>query len=440
MKIIEISQEEFDSIAKNHEYANPWQTSNFAKAANALGYETLFLGFEDGGATKGCTLLLTKNVYIGQSVSYAPRGILIDYEDYKLLQSALNCLKKYLNERKIMSFTMDPPIILSVRNKHGEERKEGNNSGVDKKLDALLHGGENIKANIYARNIMEIIRKKADFEYRGGNLYFEGILPRWYAMTNLPINAKNLLAKIDKRARNKLRKAIKLGVEVLKDETKDIENIYNMAKENFNRPIEYYKNFIENNEDCEIYIARINSEKYVNNSKILYEREIEKNEYLNKVIQEKSREGKKINKVLNQKMESDKIISSYKEHLVSSTQTLKDYPDGKIVAYCIITKTGNNVQIFEDGYMKEHGNVAALSLLRWKILEHFSDSNYRTFYFGAITGEFQKKQNRLYGINQSRLSLRGSVIEYIGEFGIMTNKAMYNLYLASVIDRHKFRL
>lgn len=438
MKIIEISQEEFDSIAKSHEYANPWQTSNFAKAANALGYETLFLGFEDAGALKGCTLLLTKNVYLGQSISYAPRGILIDYEDYKLLQSALDTLKRYLNDRKIMSFTMDPPVILSIRNKYGELKQDS--TGVDKKLDAILHGGDVIKANMYARNIMDVIKKKADFEYRGENLYFEGILPRWYAITNLPINAKKLLMNIDKRARNKLRKSIRLGVEVLRDETKNIESIYNIAKQNFKRPIEYYKNFIENNEDCEIYIARINSEKYVNNSKILYEREIERNELLNRSIQEKSREGKKINKLLNQKMESDKIISSYKEHLVISTQTLKDYPDGKIIAYCIVTKTGNNIEIFEDGYLKEHGNVAALSLLRWKILEHFSDSNYRTFNFGPITGEFERKQNRMYGINQARLSLRGNVLEYIGEFGIMTNRAMYNLYLASVIDRHKFKI
>lgn len=438
MRIIEIKQEEFDSMARNHEYANPWQTSNFGKAAEALGYETLYLGFEDGGAIKGCTLLLTKNVFSGQSISYAPRGILIDFEDYKLLHSALEKLKDYLNDRKIMSFTMDPPIILSVRNKHGELKQDS--TGVDKKLDAILHGGDVIKANIYARNIMEIIRKKADFEYRGENLYFEGILPRWYAITNLPINAKTLLAKIDKRARNKLRKAAKLGVEILRDETKNIDNIYHIAKENFKKPIEYYKNFIENNEDCEIYLAKIDSEKYVNNSKVLYEREIERNELLNRIIQEKSRNGKRMNKVLNQKMESDKIINSYKEHLVMSTQTLKDYPNGKIIAYCIVTKNGNNVSIFEDGYSKEYGNVAALSLLRWKILEHYSNSNFRTFNFGPITGEFKKKQNRMYGINQSRLSLRGNILEYVGEFGIMTNKTMYNLYLAAVRDRHKFRI
>lgn len=438
MKIVELRPDEFDNYAKNHEYANPWQTSYFGKAAQTLGYETLYLGIEDGGAIKGCTLLLTKNVYLGQSISYAPRGILVDYDDYKFLENSLKVLKEYLADRKIMSLTMDPPIILSVRNKHGNLKEDS--KGVDKKLDAILHGGDIIKANPYAQNIREVIIKKANFEYRGENLYFEGILPRWYAITTLPINAKTLLNKIDKRARTKLRKAAKLGIEILKDETKDIEKFYDIAKNNFNRPIEYYKNFMENNNDCEIYLAKINSEKYVNNSKVLYEREIERNEILNKIIQEKNIKGKNIHKILNQKMESDKIINSYKEHLVKSTQTLKDYPDGKIVAYCIVTKDGNNVAIFEDGYLKEHYNVASLNLLRWKILEQYSDSNFRTFNFGAITGNFDKKQNRMYGLNQARLSLLGDVLEYIGEFGIMTNRTMYNLYLTTTRERTNFKI
>lgn len=438
MKIVELKPTEFDSIAKNHPYANPWQTSNFGKAAETLGYEVLYLGFEDGAAIKGGTLLLTKSVYLGQSISYAPRGILIDYEDYKLLQSALEKLKDYLADHKIMSLTMDPPIILSVRDSHGKLKEES--SGVDKKLDALLHGGDTIKANIYAREIINVIIKKANFEYRGENNYFEAILPRWYAITTLPINARTLLGKLDKRARNKLRKATKLGIEIVKDETNNIDYIYQIAKDTFHKPIEYYKEFIQNNENCEIYLARIDSEKYVNNSKVLYERELERNELLNRIIQEKNRRGKDLTKVLNQKMESDKIINSYKEHLVSSTQTLKDYPNGKVIAFCIVTKNGNNVEIFEDGYSKEHKNIPALNLLRWKILEHYSNSNFRTFNFGAITGNFNIKENRMYGLNQARLSLRGNVLEYIGEFGIMTNKTMYNLYLASVFDRHKFKI
>ena len=56
-------------------------------------------------------------------------------------------------------------------------------------------------------------------------------------------------------------------------------------------------------------------------------------------------------------MESDRIINNFKEHLVISTQTLKDYPNGRIIAMCIVIRDKNNVTIFEDGYLKEYGNL-----------------------------------------------------------------------------------
>ena len=439
MKIVELSPIDFDNYAKTSEYANPYQTSSFGRAAETLGYSVLYLGFEEGLAIKGVTLLLTKMVYLGQSVSYAPRGPLIDYQDYNFAEDVFVTLKSYLNGRKIMSFTMDPPVILSIRNKYGALKENSNN--VDKKLDAILHGGEIIKANPYAKDIVNFLLKKIKFDYRGQNLFFEGILPRWYSVTNLPINSKTLLAKMDKRARTKLRKAAKLGVEILKDETKNIDAIYEIAQEKFDRPIEFYRNLILDNPDCEIYIARVNSEKYVNNSKILYEREIERNEILNRIIQEKNATGKNMHRSLNQKMESDRIISGFKEHLVTSTQTLKDYPDGRIIAMCIVIKNGsNNVCIFEDGFLKQYSNLNAAFLLRWKVIEQYSNSNFRTFIFGEITGGFDPRRNPLYGLNESKLALRGSILEYIGEFGIMTNKTMYNLYLASMGNQTIFKI
>lgn len=438
MRIVELTPTDFDIYAKDHEYANPWQTSNFGAAAFTMGYNVLYLGFEDGLAIKGVALVLTKNVYLGHSVSYSPRGPLIDYEDYAFAEDALNSLKRYLSGRKIMSFTMDPPIILSIRNRYGV-LKEANN-GVDKKLDAILHGGEIIKANPYAKDIVNFLLRKMGYDYRGQNLFFEGILPRWYAVTNLPINSKTLLTKIDKRARTKLRKAAKLGVEIVKDEMNNIDVIYEIAREKFNRPIEYYINLIENNPDCEIYFARVNSEKYVNNSKILYERELERNELLNRIIQQRNAARHSIRKAINQKMESDRIINNFKAHLVNSTQTLKDYPNGRIIAMCIVIKDKNNVSIFEDGYLKQYSNLNAAYLLRWKVIEQYSGTNSRTFNFGEITGGFDIRRNPLHGLNEAKLALRGSILEYIGEFGIMINKTMYNLYQATNGNKQVFKL
>ena len=64
MRIVELTPMDFDIYAKDQELSNPWQTSNFGRAAEALGYTASYLGFEDGMSIKGVTLLLTKNVYL----------------------------------------------------------------------------------------------------------------------------------------------------------------------------------------------------------------------------------------------------------------------------------------------------------------------------------------------------------------------------------------
>ena len=439
MKVRELSKEEFDNFAKQDDFANPWQTSNYAEAAQALGYNTLFLGIEDNGALKGCTLILTKSVYLGQSVSYAPRGIITDYGNLPLVNAMLSSLKSYLSDRKIMSFTMDPLIVMEVRDRHGVIKGE-NYSGVDKRIDDTVHNGEIIKSQEYAKEFRKAIMRKNKYEYRGENYYFEGIQPRWYSEIKLPIITKSFLHEIDKRSRNKLRKATKLGVEIIKDDTKNVENFYEIAKDNFKRPMNYYKALLENNPDAELYLAKINTEKYVNNSKIIYERELDRNDSFARIIEERNLRGKSIQKILNKKLESDHMIAGYKEHLLSATNLLKTKPDGFFIAYAIVIKSNKHIYIFEDGFSSEFKHIPALQLMRFKLLDQYSDSQYETYNFGAITGNFDRKINDLYGLNIARLYLGGSAVEYIGEFGLMTNKPMYSLYQTSVINRFKFKV
>ena len=440
MKVRELSEDEFDNFSKQDEFANPWQTSNFGKACEKLGYEILYLGFEDRSALKGCIMLLTKNVYMGQSISYGPRGIITDFTNHTLVEDILETLKSYLKSKNIMSVTMDPNVVMSIRDNHGNPFDLSETR--EKKLFQLLHGQETLKPDQDVVELRKLIMNKNKFEYRGENLYFEGFLPRWYSVTALPINARTLLQKMDKRSRNKLRKAAKLGVEIIKDDTKNVDYILELAQNNFpHRNAEFYKELFQNNLDCELYLARVNPEKYVNNSKVLYERELDKNEYLAKVIQDKTIKGKNIQHSLNEKMQSDKTINSFKEHLVLATDTLKESPTGKFVAYAIVIRSGKTVYIFEDGLDRRFSMLSPLALLRWKILEQYSeDSRYNKFNFGPVTGNFDRKNNPDFGINLARASLNAAVAEYIGEFGIMTNKQMYNLYQASVLDRHVFKI
>ena len=100
-----------------------------------------------------------------------------------------------------MSVTMDPFIIMSTRDNDGKDW--ASSETTQKKLFNLLHGSETVKENPEAKEIRKLIMNKCKFEYRGENLYFEGFLPRWYAITRMPVNTKELLTKMDKRSRNK---------------------------------------------------------------------------------------------------------------------------------------------------------------------------------------------------------------------------------------------
>ena len=123
-----------------------------------------------------------------------------------------------------------------------------------------------------------------------------------------------------------------------------------------------------------------------------------------------------------------------------ATNLLKENPGGKFIAYAIVIKSNNKVYIFEDAYDNNYKHIPSINLLRFKILDKYSTENFEAFNYGPITGDFDKQNNKLYGLNVSRLSLAGTVTEYIGEFAIMTNKAMYNLYQASVVDRFNFKV
>ena len=195
-----------------------------------------------------------------------------------------------------------------------------------------------------------------------------------------------------------------------------------------NYSLKYYEEFKNKFQDSfEIYLAKLNTEVYVANSKHLYEKEQEMNDYLNSLIQDEGYKGKDMRTVLNKKMESDRILASYKKHLVKSTQLLRDYPEGIILGGAIIVRYGNQINLLIDGYKEEFGNLSPSYLTRWKVIENYCGKGIASFDLNAIYGDFTNN-NRYRGLNESKLGYNAEAVEYIGEFNLIVNKPMYALY------------
>ncbi len=406
MRVVELTSGAFDQFSTGHKYSNLYQTSTYGNMMKTLGYDVFYLGVEDNNTLIAATLILSRITYLTFKAAYSPRGILVDYENNNLLDNVFSEIKRFLFKQRVMFLTMDPIVKLSHK----------------------LESGAVIDLNKKSQEIIQCLQN-IGFDHLGFNNYFEGLLPRFEAILPLPIVPKAYFKKITKQARNKLRKSVKYGVDIYKDETLDYELLNSMLVDKYSHNSNYYKALCEGFKDnVEIYYAKVNTEKYVNNSKMLYEKEIDKNEYLNSIIQSNGYKGKDMRMVLNKKMESDKTLSTYKSHLVTSTQLLKDFPDGIIIAACIVIRYGKFAYIFEEDYNKLYKNIPALTFMKWKIIEKYSTLNLDILNMGALSGELDKKKNEYKGLNESKFNFKVVATEYIGQFELVINKPIYSLY------------
>ena len=409
MKIVKLSSAQFDKFSDGHKYRNYFQTSQYANVMVKFGYHAQFLGIaSDDNKLLGATLLIYKDAFMGNKIAYAPHGILFDYEDAENTKELVRILKKTLSSQGIMFLRMDPYIPLTIRD------NEGNTMNFNNKGNEII---ENLT--------------KAGFKYKGQNLYFETEKPRWEALVLLQRDIREISAKLDKRTRNKLRRAANSGIEVVKSETNDINDLYRFVSKKEKKPLNYYKticNSFESNID--IYYAKINTESFLINSRRNYEKEVEFSETLAEKIQDMTLNPTDRETYLNKKMESDRLITTYKNNLLKATDLLKSNPNGIPIGAAMVIKYDNAAYLFTEGIDEEYGYLNASTLLKWKIIEDYNEQGFKYVNLNGIVGDFEN-QNEYSGLNESKLGFNSIVTEYIGEFDIVINSLMYNWYQKS---------
>lgn len=409
MKVVKLSQRDFDNYVSSIDYCNYFQTSSYGNLINKFGFKEEYLGFEENGKLFGALLVLSKQVFMGFKYGYSPRGMILNYDDDKLINVATKELKSKLLREHFLVFKMDPLIICTKRDKKGYILEK--NDKYEKTINIL---------------------KNAGFTHIGFNKFFEGIQPRWEAELDLRYDTKTLFTNLNKQTRNKLRKATKYGLTVYKDNKNDFEKIFHLIKDKDKVPLKYYQymdNYFKNN--LEIYYAKINTQVYVENSKYLYEKELEINDYLTSIVQSNGYKGKNMNNILNKKMESDKLLSTYKKHMVQATELLKEHPEGLIIGTSVILKNKNKAFLIVEGYDQNYKNLNINYITKWKIIEQYANSEIEYFNLNAITGDFTNN-NQYKGLNESKLNFNAQAIEYAGEFELIINNPMYSIYKSMV--------
>ena len=387
MKIIELTDIQFKNYAKIHSSRNYMQTIEYANTMN--NYNKLYLGFinENDNTLMGATLLLEREIFKFK-IGYVPGCFLIDYDNDNLFKDFINILKEYLKNKKYIYLTTDNITTYKMFDKNGEVLYFDTN--IIKIMDELS------------------FRRNSKIPYRKVVLETEKTPSETYKMFN-------------SNTKRNINLALQRAITIYKDENNNINTLLNLDN-NLNK--DKIKNILDNfnNDDnkAEIYFAKIDPEKYINNYRFLLKKEDENNDMLNNIMQDFS--VNKTSSLINKKMESDKAITKYNNEIIKATNIYAKYNNGTIIGAILIIRSNREIYFMDEAYNKELAKFYSSHLIKWEIIKKYLDEGYKIFNFGPIKNMDKNNGNYLF-----KMGFGGKVYETIGSYDLIINKWLYGI-------------
>ena len=166
--------------------------------------------------------------------------------------------------------------------------------------------------------------------------------------------------------------ALQRAITIYRDENNNIDTMLNIDSNiNKDRIKNILDNFNGNDNKAEIYFAKIDPEKYINNYRFLLKKEDENNDKLNSMMQDFS-----INKtasLINKKMESDKAITKYNNEIIKATNIYTKYTKGTNIGAILIIKNNREIYFMDEVYNKELSKFYSSHLIKWEIIKKYLD-------------------------------------------------------------------
>lgn len=389
MKFRELSIDEYKKFIKNYKNSNFFQDNRMDNYSKLKGYISYYVGVEENESVVAAARLLAKKSKFGKYNFSSPRGLLVDYNNFELLEFFVNNLKKYIKTKNGLVLKIDPYIIHKSRDIDGNETKKIDNSNIVNNLKKLgfIHGGFT----------------------RGYDLSGQG---RWYFVLDLENKSLDDIQKgMKANHRNIIRKAEKYGVEIKQIEYNDLPTFKHITEDTSARigfsdkSLVYYQTMYDSFKDEVKYlIAYLNVDKY--KEKLKEELEINQNKY--KLLSDTT-----TGKAKELKITIDGLIKRLDE---SNHLKEKQIP----ISCAMFMLYNGEVDYLFSGSLSEYKNLYAQYLIQWHMIKYAIESNYKKYNFFGISGIFDKKDSE-YGVYEFKKGFGGVVEELIGDFYLPTS-------------------
>jgi len=407
MKFISnIDKDKYSEFVVNHSKSHFLQSYEWGEFAsiekNMINH---YVGMVDDNDNLVCTsLLLEKKLPFGYSYFYAPRGFVIDFNDYELVNIFVNEIKKYVSRNNAIFIKIDPDLVIS---------KSNNDIILDSEYDK----------DMIINNL-----KKIGFKHLGFTQKFETYQPRFSFRIDMTNGIDAIYDNFSKTTKQRIKKAEDMEVMVRIGEYSDIEEFYKLMritesrKDFITHNLSYYQtlyNLFKEIDGVNLFIGEVDLDK------IISKYEEEKNE-LNSVcknIELIENRSKSQNSKLN---ESKKRLDRINKDLDEYKSIKENYGNKVILNGHYIIKYGDKAWVL---YAGNH-NILTDTYSNYKTyLEHikyYSDKVKVYDQFGTV-GKIDK-DDHLYGLHEFKRKFGGNYVEFIGEFDLVLNKFMYFVF------------
>ena len=412
MEIKLLTNAEFLEFSKKFKPSSIYQTIEYSFTMQKQGYEVLFVGLTDENYLKAASLILVNKIN-GFKYGIAPRGFLIDYNDTQLLTNFTKLLKKFLGRRDIVAVKINPMIIRKIYDSNGR--------------------------TIFSNNVYESTFQtlnKLGYFHLGYNNYFEALKPRFEARINLDLNYIQLFGNMDKSTRNKIRKANRDGIKVYHVDKNDLKYLYLQTKDKYPRDLEYFGtlyDYFDKNGLIDFYYSKLDTTEYLKYTQSKYTEYLSKSKELSNSL---INNNKSSNRTITKKIYYDQNVVKYRNQLAEATEYLKKFPNGIVISSALVIKWQDEVYVVMDGYDDNYKKFGAKQLLFWKLIGRYAKLGFKKLNLGGVSN-INKPDNKYKGLNEFKMSFHSNIIEYIGDFELITNNPLYFMYKNSFIFNGK---
>lgn len=396
-----IPAQEHDQFVKANEQVNLLQSSKWAQIKDNWGNERI--GFYKDETLVATASILIKQLPLGYTMLYIPRGPVMDYNNQELVDFVMASLKKYGKTKKALFAKFDPALLLRQYKLEEAESAEEKSETIAK-IEILKKAGA-----IWTGRTTEIA---------------ESIQPRFQANV---YTDSDIAATFPKHTKRLMKDAVNRGVVTTRGTVDDVEKFAEVValtearKGVALRNKDYFqKMMVIYGDDAYLHLATVN----------IPERLLQYKEQLAQIEKDLAEtaenQKKRLTKLTQQQASVQKYISEFEAYV-------QKYPEELLIAGILSIRFGTVMEMLYAGMNEEFKKFYPQYSLYPKVFEDAYNDGIIWANMGGVEGSLDD------GLTKFKSNFNPTFEEYIGEFTLPINKPLYKLSQLAYDVRKKLR-